>query len=384
MQNIVVNIQELDGADIYTFFLNGIIVEIPTRWIKFISQDSRYSLNTIRQYAENTKSFLQWVVDHLVTGMTSLDIKLRCLSHRELQLWVKYKLDNGNSPSTVRNRESTVKVFISWMKSSESGRLIPEDSGPYRTDKYISPKPQSGRAKIVTEKEVICLINGYLNESERCLAHFLYDTGLRFSEARNLLASHLPNESLFPQGLKYYPLYVDGVKGRGRSVKKRVVLISAPVLARIRRYHNLPEYRFAFGYDNKSKPAFLTVNGIMLSNRNLNKQMKSAAERAKLDKALYSPHTLRHGAAYSILRSELGENYLDRFVLAQQLLGHSSIHSTEIYASIPLVILEDLSNRNPVNVKYEEAKRIVDNTYLPSFEHSENRGHSQSQKAAIK
>jgi site-specific recombinase XerD len=189
----------------------------------------------------------------------------------------------------------------------------------------------------------------------------------------------VPDPKNFPDGLKYYPLYVRGSKGRGGQIKERVAIISAPVLARIRRYHNSPEYRFSPYFDNSKpeKPAFLSVNGYRLSRRNFGKQMEYAAIRVGLDPRFFSPHKLRHGAAFSILSSELGKDYFDRLFLVQQVFGHKQIKTTEIYTAVPPAILAKLNRDSVIKDKYEEAKKIKDATYLPLERHTEQRGHRE-------
>ena len=226
----------------------------------------------------------------------------------------------------------------------------------------------------------MALLNAYHNESERCLAHTLFDTGLRISEIQRLRIQDLPKANLHASGQKYYPMRVLGSKGRGGGIKERTALISAPVLARISRYHNSVEYRFSPFWEstNPNKPAFLQVNGNRLCPRNVRAQMDLAALRAGLDPALFCPHQLRHGAAFSVLRSELGKDYFDKLFLVQRLFGHNSITTTEIYTVIPPAVLAKLNANSVIVEKYEEAKRILDATYLPPAKHNEARGHRSS------
>jgi integrase len=103
--------------------------------------------------------------------------------------------------------------------------------------------------------------------------------------------------------------------------------------------------------------------------------MDLAAVRMNLQPSLFSPHTLRHGAAFAILTSELGKDYFDKLFLVQQLFGHKSITTTEIYTVVPPAVLAKLSSDRVVTEKYDEAKRIFDATYLAPAKHREVRGH---------
>jgi site-specific recombinase XerD len=321
----------------------------------------------------------KWLLEGEYFPKHSLDIVLKITTRRDLELWIKERRAQGIEASTLRNREVAVKTFFDWLTTEEGGRVRTLENTPYKTGKLISPPPEGRRPRFLTPEDVIRLLNGFHNESERCLAHTLYDTGMRISEAKRLLKCDLPDTRSFPDGLKYYPLYVRGSKGRGGQTKERIAIISAPVLARIKRYHNSPGYRFSPYVSNATheKPAFLSVNGYELSRRNVGKQIDYAAARAGLDPTFYSPHIFRHGAAFSILISELGKDYFDRLFLVQQVFGHKQITTTEIYTVIPPAILAKLNRDNVIKDKYQEAKRIMGATYLSPERHIERRGHRQ-------
>lgn len=365
------------GKRIYTYFNDGIIVELPSRWLRSLSCKPRYSDQTVNQYGRSLTDFLKWLLEVEHHSKHSLDTVLKIVNRRDIELWIKDRKAARIEASTLRNREVAVKMLFDWLSTEEGGRVRTLEGTPYKTEKLISPPPERRRPCFVTSEDLIRLLNGFHNESERCLGHFLYDTGLRISEAERLLKRELPDPRNFPDGLKYYPLYVRGSKGRGGQIKERVAIISAPVLARIRRYHNSPEYRFSpyFSNTDPEKPAFLSVNGYRLSRRNFGKQMVYATARAGPDLKFFSPHKLRHGAAFSILASELGKDYFDRLFLVQQVFGHKQITTTEIYTTIPPAILANLNRDSVVKDKYQEAKRIKDATYLPIERHTEKRGH---------
>jgi integrase/recombinase XerD len=364
---------------IFTFFGDGLIIELPTRWLRSISFEPRYSPLTVNQYAHNLKDLLSWLSEVECYETLSLDSALRVITRRDLQEWIlERKAQIG--ASTLRNREIVVKLFLEWLTTQEAGKVRSLENTPYKTNKLISAAPQKRNPKYISVEMMIQLLAGYHNESERCLAHVLYDTGLRISEVARLRNRDLPRVNHYPDGLKYFPLSVQGSKGRGGQIKKRQALISSPVLARISRYHNSSEYRFSpfWSAIDPDKPVFLSVNGRPISPRNVRGQLNLAARRADIDTLLLSPHNLRHGAAFSILTSELGKDYFDKLFLVQQLLGHKSITTTEIYTVVPPAILAKLNSDRVVTDKYGEAKRIYSATYLPSAGHVEVRGHRNS------
>ena len=366
-----------NARTLYTFFRNGSIVELPTRWIRAISFEPRYSPQTVRQYSHNVKDLLVWLCESERYRGLSLDNVLVAINRRDLQEWILDRKAIHLKSSTLRNREIAVKLFLEWLTTLEAGRVRALENTPYKTGKLISPAPHRRKPQYISEEMMIRLLTGYHNESERCLAHTLFDTGLRISELQRLCKRDLPDPTLFPNGLKYYPLCIQGSKGRGGQIKERPALISSPVLARISRYHNTGEYRFSpfWQHGDPNRPVFLSVNGRSICPRNVRSQMDLAAVRTDLQARLFSPHRLRHGTAFSILRSELGRDYFDKLFLVQQLFGHKSITTSEIYTVVPPAVLAKLNSDRVVREKYDEAKRIFDATYLAPARHSEVRGH---------
>ncbi len=362
---------------IYTFFFEGTIIELPTRWIRALTFEPRYSPLTVNQYAHNLKDLVLWLGEVKRYEGLSLDNALAVLTRRDLQQWILDRKAIQLHNRTLRNREIAVKLFLEWLTTQEAGQVRSIENTPYRTGKLISAAAQRRIPTYVSVEMIIQLLAGYHNESERCLAHTLYDTGMRISEVERLRHRDLPRVDHYPDGLKYFPISVRGSKGPGGRIKERKALISSPVLARISRYHNSSEYRFSpfWSAIDPDKPVFLSVNGRSISPRNVGAQMNLAALRANIDSLLLSPHNLRHGAAFSILTSELGKDYFDKLFLVQQLFGHKSITTTEIYTVVPPAVLAKLNSDRVVTEKYEEAKRIYSATYLPLVGHTEVRGH---------
>jgi site-specific recombinase XerD len=367
---------------IYTFFYDGLIVELATCWFHFISREPRYSVHTIYQYAVNFCDLLNWFIEEHKYQKLSLDLALKLATRIDLQKWLADRKAEGIKASTLRNREATVKNFFEWQATEASGNIRSLESSPYKTGKLISPPPERRNPSYLNAETLIQMLGGYHNESERCYSHCLYDTGVRVSELARILKRDLPDANAFPQGAKYFPLNVRGSKGRGGQIKERIALISSPVLARIKRYHNTPEYRYSpyFDHNDLNKPVFLGVNGYPLSSRNVRSQMRLAATRTGLAPSETSPHKWRHGAAFAILKSELGADYFDKLVLLKKLFGHKRLTTTEIYTAIPPAVLAKLNNDSVVTDKYSEAKMIKDATYLSPLMHKERRGHRIRQR----
>jgi site-specific recombinase XerD len=200
--------------------------------------------------------------------------------------------------------------------------------------------------------------------------------GLRISEMIALRASDIPSDELYNSSFEFIPLCVNGVKGRGGQFKERITLISRAVLKRIKRYHSSREYKLApdWGICDPNKPAFLTANQRKWSHRNASKQLSASVRRCELPVAL-SSHWLRHGTAYSVLRSDIGKDYQDRMLMLQQMLGHADLRTTEIYTQISPALLTALTKKGEGINRLGEAEFIREQSYLGPLQHKERRGH---------
>lgn len=287
--------------------------------------------------------------------------------------WVNDQRDAGISERTIYNREVLVREMYKWFTTEKAGvrNDVPWDGCLY------SRAPHSNVPRFVTAQQVIMLLKGMHNESQRVAAHFIYDTGVRESELINLTNRYLPNESYWPEEVNYYLMRIPGSKSRAGKFKYRYTIISRAMLARIRRYHASRGYNLAKEWKvaDPEKPTFLNVHGERLTRDSVYSSIKDAWKRQQGEPAAMSPHKLRHGTAYSVLQSELGKELHDKLLILKSMFGHESITTTEIYTAIPASALQALCRDQQVKIKYAEAEEIYEATYLPGHKHVEKRGH---------
>ncbi|RYX89502.1 site-specific integrase, partial [bacterium] len=332
----------------------------------------RHSPKTVEEYSKIIKYFLIFLESLPESKFTSLDDLILSINDRSQLLPFIEQQKLNISQSTVNSREIVLCGFFNWLTTEEAGHIKTEITNPYRSGKLITRGTHNNIVKMVTRSDLIKLLNGYHNESERCFIHFLFDTGLRISEAINLKVKHLPDISSFPEDTEYYKITVPGAKGVAGRIKYREAIISAPVLNRILMYHKSYEYiTDQWKHQPDEKPVFLSVNSKELNYKSVFKQMKNAAKRSGLDPSKISPHKMRHSCAYYYLVSGLGKSYIDNFILTSSCLGHSSFKSTETYVRIPPALIS-----TTVTDKHQEAERIFSETFLPAIRQKENRGHT--------
>lgn len=380
-------VAEPNDLILYGFFdQDGSVVLHPTAYMRALRLSGRTPA-AMKTHATAVAQHLKWIrlqplfVDH------TIDDVIAEIYPDMIREWVQSLMDANLERSTVHTTEAIVKSFYVWLTCSESGPI--RDDVPWPgVRRYVSRGERRGSSRVINtgryalKDDLIVLLQHLHNESQRCLGHFLYDTGLRISEALRVIAADLrglddETTPLELRDLQYLPLAVRGSKSRDRGFKERITLMSRAMLTRLQRYHATPEYRLAPGWepDDPAKPLFLSVHGTVLTDDAFRKSLRAACLRAGRNGDPLTPHRLRHGCAVSVMRSELGENYTERLVALRAMLGHSTIDSTQIYTGA-LPLIEAIRSSKGIIERYREAEDILRQTYLTRREHSERRGHT--------
>jgi len=155
---------------------------------------------------------------------------------------------------------------------------------------------------------------------DRAILETLYGCGLRVSELSNLKLSNFIKE-------------IELIRIAGKGDKERLVPINKSAIHHINLY--IENVRIKIGIDKSAEDVlFLNVRGKGISRISIFKIVKEAARNAEIKKNV-SPHTLRHSFA-----THMYEAGADLRII-QQLLGHESITTTEIYSHASKNLLEE-------------------------------------------
>jgi len=175
------------------------------------------------------------------------------------------------------------------------------------------PKKDRTLPEVLSKEEVKRLIDSADNFKSRLIISTLYSSGLRVSELVNLKVDSLNLEDN------------TGWVRKGKGNKDRLFALSRELAEDIRRYLQGRENKYLF---SKEKP---------LTTRNIQKIIHGVKIRAGLNKKV-TPHTLRHSFATHLL-----ENGTDIRVI-QQLLGHSSLSTTQLYSHVSNDMIKKVVN----------------------------------------
>lgn len=231
------------------------------------------------------------------------------LSH--LKKFIEWLNDKGVSPRTQARTISGIKSFFKYLLMEEK---ITNDP----TTLLESPKIGRKLPDVLSIDEIDLLIDSVdvskpEGQRNRAMLETLYSCGLRVSELVNLKVTNL----YFDQGY---------LKVEGKADKERLVPISKNAMTEIGKY--LEGYRktLKIGKDSENV-LFLNRRGKKLSRVMIFTIIKNLAEKVGINKKI-SPHTFRHSFATHLINGGADLRAV------QEMLGHESILTTEIYTHL--------------------------------------------------
>jgi site-specific recombinase XerD len=252
---------------------------------------------TRRAYGVDLAQLAEWA--------SGRDLGPHALTHRELRHFAGVVSERGAMKSTVARKLAAIRTFYRHLV--ERGEL---QANP--AELVSSPKKDSYLPKVLKPAEAAELLERIpgstpLDLRDRALLELAYAAGLRVEELVNLDVSSLDPDA-------------EEVRVEGKGGRTRVVPVGEHAWRAVGRY--LARGRTVLN-GGESDALFLSKSGRRLSTSDVRRRLRLHARRAGI-----SPHTLRHSFATHLL-----EGGADLRVI-QELLGHSSISTTQTYTRV--------------------------------------------------
>ncbi len=286
------------------------IADVKRRFLAHLTMEKGMSRNTAAAYGDD--------VDKLTRYLADAGIAVESASTDDLERFICDLQDVGIQPRSQARIISGVKSFYKFLRLE--GHM---DCDP--TELLLTPKIGRHLPEVLTIAEIDAMIECIdMSKAEgqrnRAIIETLYGCGLRVSELVTLRLSQLFLDERY-------------VIIQGKGNKQRLVPISPVAIDQINLYLEQTRSR-QVAQRGCEDILFLNRRGAMLTRQMIFHIVKQLCELAGIKKAV-SPHTLRHSFATHLL--EGGANLR----AIQQMLGHESITTTEIYVHIDRTRLRD-------------------------------------------
>ena len=278
-------------------------MDLISAYENYLNKVKQASVNTVFSYLRDIRQFSAWLQDSEGTNVvdaTQVNIT-GYLAHLEHE---------GRSAATVSRTLASLKNFYSYVVSSGFLEVSPV-TGDIRVERGEKKLPQ-----ILSGKEVELLLaqpacvdpKGF---RDKAMLEVMYATGIRVSELIDL--------DVGPVNLEL------GVIKCSSAKKTRLIPLYPAALKALSVYVN--DVRESMLAEPDEQALFVNIGGARMSRQGFWKILKHYQQAAHIDKDI-TPHTLRHSFAVHLLENGADLNSV------QELMGHSDISSTQMYANL--------------------------------------------------
>ncbi|WP_411747627.1 tyrosine recombinase XerC [Psychrobacillus psychrotolerans] len=272
-------------------------------FIQYIQLEKNYSVHTVQEYEKDIKQFLSFLNNEGVTDLNEVE-------YIHARLYVTRLYDEKLARTSISRKISSIRSYYKFLHKEYNVR---DDA----FQSLFHPKREKKLPHFFYEEEMVQLFEGNkatdsLSVLNIAILELLYATGIRVSELTSIELRHIDSS-----------YGVVRVMGKGR--KERYVPVGDFALAAIDDYLQNSRPKLM----KKTSHTFLFVNsrGEHLTTDGVRYILNQMLKKASMNSTIY-PHMLRHTFATHLLNNGADLRSV------QELLGHSSLSSTQIYTHV--------------------------------------------------
>lgn len=270
-------------------------------FIDYLLLERKYSVHTVTAYKTDLMSYVVFYEKEY----DEKDISKS--NYAQIRSWIVSLVDGGVSNRSINRKVSSLKAYYKFLL--KTGQIDKTPLAKHQALK-VSKKLQIPFSNIEVDKVLNGLVDGedFKSVRDRLIVELFYATGMRRIELVNLKINNID-------------LLGKQVKVLGKRNKERYIPLLLSTVVTIKRYLEL---RAEVAVESKNPFLLLTEKGVKIYEtlvyRIINRYFSEASSKVKK-----SPHILRHSFATHLLNEGANLNAV------KELLGHSSLASTEVY-----------------------------------------------------
>ena len=280
-------------------------------WDAHLAHEKRRSEHTRRAYVATATRFCGFLSQHRGGAVDAR--MLKGLTPNDLRSYLAVRRAEGLGNASAARELSALRTFLRFVGGSNAS--VPQLRGP-RVKKGL-PRPVAPAEALQLAQDVEDNAReGWVGARDFALLLLLYGAGLRIGEALGLTGAALP--------------FGDTLRVTGKRNKTRIVPILPAVAAAVSRYAEACPWPIG-----RETPLFLGVRGGPLAPGVIRASVRAARRALGLPERT-TPHALRHSFATHLLAGGADLRSL------QELLGHASLASTQVYTAVDAAHLLDI------------------------------------------
>ena len=296
---------------------NNLVQKFVKQWIDWIIHERRLSEKTVKSYKTDLSFFLQHLKEYKNKSINFSDLER--LDQSDLTSWFYKRINNGISHRSNARSLSSIKSFLHFLikKKIIKYSLLMRIKGPKFNSNLPRPLSHNQVSKIF--KNIVENKQKWVGMRDLSIILLMWGYGLRISEVLNLKLSDLQSNDL-------------SIFGKGK--KTRLI----PIAEEVSMFLKQMIKKCPFEFDEKNF-IFVGIRGKKLKAEIIQKEIRRLRNSFMLPDNT-TPHSLRHTFA-----TELLENMVDLRVI-QEILGHSSLSTTQKYTKVSSDRLRDVISKN--------------------------------------
>ncbi|QWD10735.1 tyrosine recombinase XerC [Polynucleobacter paneuropaeus] len=294
-------------------------------------QEYLHELHVLRQLSPHTLKAYSQDLSILQNFAIEDSLELLKVSNAHIRRWAGRLHAKGKSSRTIARALSAWRGWYDWVTEKDA-RSAKHSLTANPVDDVKAPKRLKSLPKALSVEQALALVNQAVLEAKEkndlesmrdaALVDLLYSSGLRLSELLGIDVFQSKDRQHESAGWLDWDAAEVTVLGKGG--KRRSVPVGVPAISSLKAWRDL---RDTSPHATESIALFISANGTRLSPRTVQARLKTLAMRAGLPTHVH-PHMMRHSFASHVLQSS------QDLRAVQEMLGHASIASTQIYTSL--------------------------------------------------
>lgn len=288
-------------------------------WLAAIADERRLAAKTVEAYERDTRQFLTFLTAHIGGPAKLSDIA--ALRPADLRSFLASRRNDGAGARTLGRGLAGIRSLLRYLEKKGLANATGARATRSPKQPRSLPKPLAAAQAInVVSIDAQLAEEPWIATRNAALLTLLYGSGLRISEALGLTPADLPKG-------------VATLRINGKGGKTRIVPILPAAVEAIEAYRKLCPYHLA-----ETEVLFRGAKGGPLNPAIIQREMQKLRSALDLPETA-TPHALRHSFATHLLASGGDLRSI------QELLGHASLSTTQIYTAVDTTRLLDIYDR---------------------------------------
>ena len=305
--------------------------------LHLLLQEYLQELHVLRQLSAHTLKAYRMDLLELQHFAVEDGVDLLAVSNAHIRRWAGRWHAKGKSSRSIARGLSAWRGWYHWLTERDARRragegrvtdyLIANPVDDVKAPTRLKPLP-----KALSVEQALSLVHQALKEAlenpgidsvrDAAMIELLYSSGLRLSELLGI--DVMQSKDRHQESAGWLDWDAAEVTVLGKGGKRRSVPVGAPAMDSLCKWR---EYRQGLENAQQSAALFVSAKGVRLSPRTVQARLRALALRAGLPTHVH-PHMMRHSFASHVLQSS------QDLRAVQEMLGHASIASTQIYTSL--------------------------------------------------